>query len=170
MFLSISACSLLYLVFNLALLISMNLLDCAPDVRCIVGLLVPDAFGGMCERRFTDSSSYDHCYTSCIIYAGRGGFVRFVRSKHACLAFSQLNLLGELVVATLDKGVFFGFLPKSASNGEIFVTPCGVFRKVFFILATSDASLYGVLDSFILIIPSLRFNVCIILTTTPMAL
>ena len=131
----------------------MNLLDWAPDVRCFVGLLVPGAFGGMSERRFFDTSSSDHCCKPCIIYAGRSGFVRFVRCKHACLVFSQLKLLGELVVATMDKGLI-GFLPVYASNGEFFVTPCGFNRKVSIISATSDASLYGVLDWSILIFPT----------------
>ena len=36
-----------------------------------------------------------------------------------------LSQFGELLVAIFDSGVF-GFLPTCASNGEIFVTPCGV--------------------------------------------
>ena len=54
--------------------------------------------------------------------AGSGGFSRFFRSKHACFAFSQFKLLGELFVAMFDDGVF-GFLPICASKGAIFVTP-----------------------------------------------
>ena len=82
--------------------------------------------------------------------AGKGGFVRFFRSKHACLALSQFKLLGELFVAMFDNGVF-GFLSISASKGEIFVTPCDVILNVFIISATSEANLYGVLDWSILI-------------------
>ena len=95
--------------------------------------------------------------------------MRLFRSKHACLAFSQFRLLGQLVVATLDRGVF-SFLPMCASKGEIFVTPCGDIRKNFIISATFDANLYGVFAGSIFIIPSLLFSVCIIRSTTPMAL
>ena len=77
--------------------------------------------------------------------------------------------MGELVVAKFEKGVF-GFLPMCAPKGEIFVTPCGVMRKGFIISATSKASLYGVFAGSILINPNQRFNVCIILSTAPMAL
>ena len=78
-------------------------------------------------------------------------------------------MLDELVVAMLDKGLF-GFLSMCASKVEVFVTPCGVFCKVFIISATSDAYLYGVFAGSVLITPSLRFSVCIILSTTPMVL
>ena len=61
----------------------------------------------------------------------------FFRSKLACFAFSRIRLLGELVVARFDRGVF-GFLPKCASKGEIFVTPCGVMCNAFIISATSE--------------------------------
>ena len=109
----------------------MILLGSAPDVSCVVSLLVPGVFGGICKRRFFDTSSSEHGCKSCIFVAGRGGFVMFFRSKYACFEFSQLRLLGELVVATLDNGVI-GFLTMCASNGDIFVTPCGVVLKVFF--------------------------------------
>ena len=42
------------------------------------------------------------CYL-CLIFAGRGVFVRLFRSKHSCFAFSQLRLLGELLVAKLER-------------------------------------------------------------------
>ena len=64
-----------------------------------------------------------------MISAGGGGFVKFFLSKHACFAFSQFRLFGVLVVAMFDKGVL-GLRPKCASKGDIFVTPCGVIRKV----------------------------------------
>ena len=68
-----------------------------------------------------------------------------------------------------DRGVL-GLWPKCASKGEIFVTPCDVIRKVFIISATSEASRYGVFVLSILITASLRLNVCIIRSTTPIAL
>ena len=46
--------------------------------------------------------------------------MRFFRSKHACFAFSQLRLAGELVVAKFERGVF-GFLLMRASKGEIWL-------------------------------------------------
>ena len=49
---------------------------------------------------------FDRC-KSCIISAGRGGFVRFFLFKHACFALSQFKLLGELLVATFERGVLF---------------------------------------------------------------
>ena len=79
-------------------------------------------------------------------------------SKHACLAFCQLRLLGELVVVTMDRGVF-GFLLLCTLQSENFVIPCGVIRRVFIFLATSDAILYGVFATSILITPSLCFSV-----------
>ena len=45
-----------------------------------------------------------------MISAGRGGFVKFFLSKHACFAFSQFKLFGVLLVAIFDNGVF-GFRP-----------------------------------------------------------
>ena len=81
-----------------------------------------------------ETSSSDHLCRSCMISAGNGGFVRFFLSKHACRAFSQLKLFGELLVVAFDRGVF-GFRPMCASNGEIFVTPCGVILYVFLISA-----------------------------------
>ena len=53
------------------------------------------------------------------------------------MAFSELRLMGELVVETLDKGVF-GFLHMCASNGEMFVTPCGVIRKAYVLMFLSS--------------------------------
>ena len=41
-----------------------------------------------------------------------------------------------------------------ASKGKIFVAPCGVMRKIFTILATSEANLYGIFAGSILITPS----------------
>ena len=58
------------------------------------------------------TSSSDHRSRSCITSAGRGGFVRFFRSKHACFALSQFRLLVELFVAMFDSWVF-GFLPQT---------------------------------------------------------
>ena len=78
-------------------------------------------------------------------------------------------MLGELLVATFDKGVF-GLRPMWASNGEIFVTLCGVILSVLRISATSDASLYDVIVLSILMTADLRFKVYIILSTTPIAL
>ena len=95
--------------------------------------------------------------------------MRFFLSKQACFAFSQFKLLGDLLVATFDRGVF-GFRPMFASNGEIFVKPCGVILNIFLISATSEASRYSVFVLSILITASLRFSVCIILSTTPIAL
>ena len=101
--------------------------------------------------------------------AGKGGFVRFFRSKHASFALSQFKLLGELFVAMFNNGLF-GFLPICVSKGEIFVTPCGVILNTFIISATSEANLYGVFDWSILITASLRLIVWIIRSTTPIAL
>ena len=95
--------------------------------------------------------------------------MRFFRSKHACFAFSQLRFVGELVVAKFEREVF-GFLPKCASKDEVFVTPCGVMRNVSIISVTSEGYLYGVFAGSILVTPSQCFNVCIILSTTPIAL
>ena len=140
----------------------------APDV-CFDLLSAPIDCGCSCCLWLIETSSSDHCCKSCMISAGRYGFVRFFRSKHACFAFSQVRLVGELVVAKFDRGVF-GFLPMCASKGDIFVTPCGVMRKVFIISATSEVNLYGVFAGSILITPTRRFNVCIILSTTPLTL
>ena len=54
---------------------------------------------------------------------------------------------------------FFGFRPMCASNGEIFVTPCGVILSNFIIFATSQASLYGVFVLSIFNTYNLRSNV-----------
>ena len=115
------------------------------------------------------TSSSDHRCKSCITSAGRGGFVRFFRSKHACFAFSQFKLLGELLVATFDKGVF-GVRHMWASKAEVFVTLCGVILSVLIVSATSDASLYGVFVLSILMTANLRFKMCIILSTTSFVL
>ena len=96
-------------------------------------------FGLVFPFYLIETSSSDHLCRSCMISAGNGGFVRFFLSKHACLAFSQLGLFGELIVATFDRRVF-GFRPMCASNGEIFVTPCGVIRNFLITSATLEAS------------------------------
>ena len=114
------------------------------------------------------TSSSDHRCNSCITSAGSGGFVRFFRSKHAWFALFQFKWLGQLLVATFDKGVF-GLRPMWASNGEISVTLCGVIINVLIISATADASWYGVFVLSIFMTASLRFIVCIILFTTPIA-
>ena len=75
----------------------------------------------------------------------------------------------KLVVAKFERGVF-GFLPMCASKVEILITPCGVMRKVLIISATSETNLYGLFAGSILMTPRRRFIVCIILSTTPMAL
>ena len=116
-----------------------------------------------------DTSSSDHSCRLCITSAGNGGFVRFFLSNHACFMLSQFNILGELLVAAFERGVF-GFRLICASNGETLVTPCGVILNDLIILATSEASLYGVFVLSIFITASLRFNVCIILSTNPIAL
>ena len=143
MFLSTVVCTPLYLTFNLTLTIFITF-DFAPVV-CCVGELVFVRFLGICgfsSSFLIDTSSSDHRCKSCIISAGSGGFVRFFLSKHACFALYQLRLLGELLVATFDQGVF-GLRPMWALNSEICVTPCGVFVNDLIILATSDLSLYG---------------------------
>ena len=110
------------------------------------------AFVSLSFLFLTDTSSFDHLNRSCMISAGSGGFLRFCLSKHACFAFSDFELFGVLFVAMFDKGVF-GLRPMCASNGEIFVTPCGVIRNVFMISATSEASRSGV---FVFINPHYR--------------
>ena len=57
-----------------------------------------------------------------------------------------------------------------ASNGAIFVTPCGVNLRVFIIRAMSEANLNGELFLSIRMTPYLRFGVCIRRSTTPMDL
>ena len=104
------------------------------------------------------TSSSDQCWRSCIISAGSGGFVRFMQSKHACFALSQLRLFDELFVAIFESCVF-GFLPICAPKNEVFVTPCGVILCVFVICATSEASLYGVFDWSVFINANLRLIV-----------
>ena len=78
-------------------------------------------------------------------------------------------MVGELVAAMFER-VLIGFLPMCVSKCEILVTPCGVMRKVLIVSATSEANLYGVFAGSILITPRRRLNVCIILSTAPMAL
>ena len=55
-------------------------------------------------------------------------------------------------------------------KGKFYVAPCGVIHSVFFISATSKASIYGVFDLSIFITASLRLIVWIIRSTLPMAL
>ena len=144
MFLSIVFCIPLYLTFNLSLTISITF-DFAP-VFCSVGKSVFVMFLGICGIHslfLIDTSSSDHRCRSCMFSAGSGGFARFFRSKHACSALSQFRLLGELLVATFDKGVF-GLRPMWAQKGENFVTLRGVTFNTLIISATSDVSLYGV--------------------------
>ena len=90
----------------------------APDV-CFDLLSAPIDCGCSCCLWLIETSSSDHCCKSCMISAGRDGFVRFFRSKHACFAFSQVRMVGELVAAKFERGVF-GFLPMCASKGDIF--------------------------------------------------
>ena len=74
-------CIPLYLLFSLSLLISITHLDCAPDMGCIVGLLVTVVFGGIYGRRFTDTSLSDHLCKSCTTSTGRNGLLRFFLLK-----------------------------------------------------------------------------------------
>ena len=94
----------------------------------------------------------------CNNFAGIGECIKVLRSKQACLAFSKLNSLGELLVSILGSGVL-AFLPIWASNGVIFVIPCGVMRSVLIISATSEANLNGKFFSSILITPRRRLSV-----------
>ena len=71
----------------------------APDACCGGDLFDTWRFVGIGVRRLIDTSSSQHRCKSCMISADRGGFVRLFQSKHACLAFSQFRLSGELVVA-----------------------------------------------------------------------
>ena len=64
-----------------------------------------------------------------IISTGIYSFVKIFIPKHACFAFSPFKLLGELLVATFERGVF-GFRCMCASNIENFVEPCGVTLNV----------------------------------------
>ena len=114
MFWSTVACIPLYLTFNLSFTIFLAL-DFAPVSFCVGKSEFVRFRGIRCK--------------SCITSAGSGGFVIFFRSKHAYFALSQFKLFGELLVATFDKGVF-GVRPMWASNGEIFVTLCGVILSV----------------------------------------
>ena len=173
MFLSIVLCTPLCLMLSLFLASSIGF-ECAPVSGCVgecvfVTVLGSDLRVALCGDPLfcMCTSSSDHRWRSCITSAGRGGFVRFFRSKHACFALSQFRLFGELFVAIIDSGVF-GFLPICASKGEIFVTPCGVILSVFIISATlsvfiisatSEANLYGVIDWSIFIAANLRLIV-----------
>ena len=152
MFLSVDVCIPLYILFILFIFIAMLRLRFVPGVYFDV-LSAPIDCVCSCCRWLIETSSSDQCCKSYMISAGRGDFVRFFLSKHACFALSQLRLVGELVFAKFERGVF-GFLPMCASKGEIFVTPCGVMRKVFIISATSEANLYGVFAGSILITPN----------------
>ena len=116
----------------------------------------------------TVTSSADHLRRSCMISAGSGGCAKFFLSKHACFASTQFRLIGVLFVPMFDKGVL-GLRPKCAPKGEIFVTPCGVIRKVHIISATSEARRYGVFVLSILITASLRLSVCIFRSAIPIA-
>ena len=151
-------------------------LECALVSGCVVECVFVSVLGSdLCVTLGGDpffcicTSSSDHRLRSCITSAGRGGFGRFFRSKHACFALSQFRVFGELFVAIFDSGVF-GFLPICASKGEIFVTPCGVILNVFIISAASEANLYGVFDWSFFITANLRLIVRIIFSTTPIAL
>ena len=168
---SIVLCTPLYLILSVSLASSITL-GLAPVSCCVVEFDFCSFFG-ICGLVFPfsliETSSSDHLCKSCMISADNGGLVGFFLSKHACFTFSQLKLLGELLAATFDRGVF-GFRPMCASNGENFVTPCGVILNVFIFSATSEARRYGVFVLSILIIASLRLSVFIILSTTPIAL
>ena len=79
----------------------------------------------------------------------------------------RLVLVSLQHVAILLSGVF-GFLPKFASNGVIFVVALGVILRVLINSATSEASLYGLLRLSIFITESLDFSVLISRSTIPM--
>ena len=82
----------------------------APRVCCCCELFANWRVVGSVGRDFILTSSSDHLCKSCMNSAGRGCLVRLLRPKHACLAFSQIRLLGELLVAKLERGVL-SFLP-----------------------------------------------------------
>ena len=71
----------------------------APHVCCGGDLIFIWRFAGSGVPRLIDTLSSEHRCKSSMISAGRRGFVRFFRSKHACLAFSQFRLSRELFVA-----------------------------------------------------------------------
>ena len=174
-FLSIVLCTPLYLFLSLFLASSIDL-ECATVSGCVGECVLVSILGSdLCVTLGVDpffcicTSSSAHRWRSCITSAGRGGFVRFFRSKHACFALSQFRLFGELFAAIFDSGVF-GFLSRCASKEKIYVTPCGVILSVLIISATSEGNLYGVFDWSIFITGNLRFIVWIIPSTTPIAL
>ena len=163
-FLSIVLCTPFYPTLCLFSASSIGL-ECAPVSGCVGEYALVSVLGSdLCVTLGGDpffcicTSSSDHRLRSCITSAGRGGFVRFFQSKHACFALSQFRLFGELFVAIFDSGVF-GFLPICASKGENFVTPCGVILSNFIISATSEANLYGVFVWSIFITANLRLIV-----------
>ena len=99
--------------------------------------------------------------------AVRAGLVRSLWSKQASLVFSHDRFDDFGDVAILLSGVF-GYLPKCASNGVVFVVALGVTLRVLINSATSDASLYGLLRLSIFITESLDFSVLISRSTIPM--
>ena len=111
--LSIVACTLLYRTFNLSLFVSVTL-EFAPVCCCGGDFAIWRVFG-ICGFNFVscllmNTSFFDHRCKSCNLSAGSGGFVRFFLSNQACFVLSQFRLLGELVVASFERGVF-GFRP-----------------------------------------------------------
>ena len=148
-FLSTVRCTPLYLKLSLFSASSTDSVyapvsDCGDEYlfSSVLGIGSCGTFCGVSFFRICTSSS-DHRSRSCMTSAGNGGFTGFFRSKRACFALSQFELLGELFVAMFDNGVF-GFLAKCASKGEILVTPSGVILNVFIISATSEANFNGV--------------------------
>ena len=99
--------------------------------------------------------------------AVNAGLVRSFWSKQASLMFSHDRFDDFGDVAILLSGVF-GFLPKCASNGVIFVVALGVILGVLISSATSEASFYGMLRLSIFITESLDFSVLISRSTIPM--
>ena len=90
-------------------------LECSPVSGCVGECVFVSVLGcDLCVILGGDpffcicTSPSDHHWRSCITSAGRGGFVRIFRSKHASFALSQFGFL--LFVAIFDSGVF-GFLP-----------------------------------------------------------
>ena len=170
MFLCTVCRTLLYPMFILSLIIAIARLFFTTGVcGCLLVDVVASAdwgFGVCIVRRLLANSSFGHICTSYMTSAGNGACVRFFRSKYEFFAFSQLRLLGELLVTKFESA-FFGFLLMWTSNCEIFVTLCGVIQIVFLISATSEANLYGVWFLSNLTTPNLRFIVWIIPSTAP---
>ena len=73
-----------------------------------------------------------------------GGRFKYLPSKQGCLAFSQLKLLGEMVVVKLERGVLV-FYHYGLQIVLFFVTTCRVMLSVLIILTKSEANLNGVL-------------------------